>query len=52
MSFLAGVSYEPLFDDSDGGPEDVVGERFRNAAVTLARLHSLDPGAVGWPRSR
>jgi aminoglycoside phosphotransferase (APT) family kinase protein len=47
MSFVDGVSFEPLFDDSDGGPEGVVGERFRNAAVTLAELHSLDPGAVG-----
>jgi aminoglycoside phosphotransferase (APT) family kinase protein len=47
MSCLDGVSYEPLFDDSDGGPEGVVGERFRNATVTLAQLHSLDPGAVG-----
>jgi aminoglycoside phosphotransferase (APT) family kinase protein len=47
MSFLDGVSYEPLFDDSERGAEDIVGERFRNAAVTLAQLHSLDPGAVG-----
>jgi aminoglycoside phosphotransferase (APT) family kinase protein len=47
MSFLDGVSYEPLFDYSDCGPEDIVGELFRNAAVTLAQLHSLDPGAVG-----
>jgi aminoglycoside phosphotransferase (APT) family kinase protein len=47
MSFLDGVSCEPLFDDSDGGPEDVVGERFRNAALTLAQLHNLDPGAIG-----
>jgi aminoglycoside phosphotransferase (APT) family kinase protein len=47
MSFLDGVSSEPLFDDSDGGPEDIVGDRFRNAAATLAQLHSLDPGAVG-----
>jgi aminoglycoside phosphotransferase (APT) family kinase protein len=47
MSFLDGVSYEPLFDECDGGTEDIVGERFRNAALTLAQLHSLDPGAVG-----
>ncbi len=47
MSFLDGVSCEPLFDDCDGGPEDVVAERFRQAAVTLAQLHSLDPGGVG-----
>jgi aminoglycoside phosphotransferase (APT) family kinase protein len=49
MAFIDGVSCEPLFDDSDGGPEDVVGERFRNAAVTLAHLHSLPPSAVGLP---
>jgi aminoglycoside phosphotransferase (APT) family kinase protein len=47
MSFLDGVSCEPLFDDSDDGPEAIVGARFRNAAVALAQLHSLDPGAVG-----
>lgn len=47
MSFLDGVCYEPLFDDSDGGPEDIVGQRFRNAAVALAQLHTLDPGAIG-----
>jgi aminoglycoside phosphotransferase (APT) family kinase protein len=47
MSFLDGVSYEPLFDECDGGTEDIVGERFRNAAVTLAQLHTLDLGAVG-----
>jgi aminoglycoside phosphotransferase (APT) family kinase protein len=47
MSFHDGVSCEPLFDDSDGGAESVVEERFRNAAITLAQLHSLDPGAIG-----
>jgi aminoglycoside phosphotransferase (APT) family kinase protein len=47
MSFLDGVSCEPLFDDSDAGPEDVVGERFRSAAATLAGLHSVDPRAIG-----
>jgi aminoglycoside phosphotransferase (APT) family kinase protein len=47
MSFLDGVSSEPLFDDSASGPEDIVGERFRNAAVTLAQLHSLGPDGVG-----
>ena len=47
MSFLDGIGGEPLFDDGDAGPEDVVGERFRDAAATLARLHSLDPGGIG-----
>ena len=47
MSFLDGISCEPLFDDVDGGPEPVVAERFKNAAVTLAQLHRLEPGAVG-----
>ncbi|WIM90398.1 phosphotransferase family protein [Candidatus Mycobacterium wuenschmannii] len=44
MSFLDGISCEPLFDDADAGSEDVVAERFRNAAATLARLHGLEPG--------
>ncbi len=47
MSFIDGVSCEPLFDNSDAGPEHVVAERYRNAAVTLAQLHSLDPDAAG-----
>jgi aminoglycoside phosphotransferase (APT) family kinase protein len=47
MSFLDGVSCEPLFDDADGGHEDIVAERFRNAAVTLAQLHSLHPDPIG-----
>ena len=47
MSFIDGVSCEPLFDYSDAGPEHVVAERYRNAAVTLAQLHRLDPDAAG-----
>ena len=47
MSFLDGISCEPLFDDVDCGPEPVVAERFKNAAATLAQLHRLEPGAVG-----
>ncbi|MDT7762028.1 MAG: hypothetical protein QOC63_1448 [Mycobacterium sp.] len=47
MSFLDGISCEPLFDDVDCGTEPVVAERFQNAAATLARLHRLEPGAVG-----
>ncbi len=47
MSFLDGVSTEPLFDDADAGPEAVVGERLRDAAATLARLHGLETGPLG-----
>ena len=47
MSFLDGISCEPLFDDVDGGPEPVVAERFKNAAATMAQLHRLEPGVVG-----
>lgn len=47
MSFLDGISCEPLFDDADCGPEAVVAERFKNAAATLAQLHRLEPDAVG-----
>jgi aminoglycoside phosphotransferase (APT) family kinase protein len=47
VSFIDGFSCEPLFDDVDGGPEPVVAERFKNAAVTLAQLHRLEPCAVG-----
>jgi aminoglycoside phosphotransferase (APT) family kinase protein len=46
MSFLDGISCEPLFDDVDGGPGPVVAERFQNAAETLAQLHRLEPGTV------
>ena len=52
MSFLDGISCEPLFDDADCGAEDIVGERFRDAAVTLAQLHSLDPHGVGLTAER
>src|ERR1700744_6008121 len=47
MSFLDGISGEPLFDDVDGGSKPVVAERFKNAAATLAQLHRLPPGAGG-----
>ncbi|MDT5413168.1 MAG: hypothetical protein QOG14_5388 [Mycobacterium sp.] len=47
MSFLDGISCEPLFDDVAGGPEPVVADRFKNAAATLAQLHRLAPDAVG-----
>jgi aminoglycoside phosphotransferase (APT) family kinase protein len=47
MSFIDGISCEPLFDDVDGGPEPVVADRFKNAATVMAQLHRLEPGAVG-----
>lgn len=47
MSFLPGDSVEPLFDDVDAGPEDVVAERFRQAAVSMAALHGVTPDSVG-----
>ena len=47
MSFLDGISCEPLFDDTDGGPEAIVADRFQNAAATLAQLHRLKPDEVG-----
>jgi aminoglycoside phosphotransferase (APT) family kinase protein len=47
MSFLDGISCEPLFEDVDCGPGPVVAERFKNAAATLAQLHRLEPAAVG-----
>jgi aminoglycoside phosphotransferase (APT) family kinase protein len=47
MSLVDGTASEPLFDGDDCGSETVVAARFRNAAVTMAQLHSIDPGAVG-----
>jgi aminoglycoside phosphotransferase (APT) family kinase protein len=47
MSFLDGISSEPLFDDADCGSDPIVAGRFRNAATTLAQLHRLGPDAVG-----
>jgi len=47
MSFLDGVSCEPLFDDLDAGPEPVVAERFWNATAVMAQLHRLEPGKLG-----
>ncbi len=43
MSYLEGTSLEPLFDvDAPGCEVPVVAERMRNAARTLADLHSVD----------
>ena len=47
MSFLEGLSCEPLYDDVDGGSEAIVAERFRNAAKAMADLHRVEPGTVG-----
>jgi aminoglycoside phosphotransferase (APT) family kinase protein len=47
MSYLEGTSIEPLFDVEAAACEGpVVAERMRNAARTMADLHSLDPGAL------
>jgi aminoglycoside phosphotransferase (APT) family kinase protein len=47
MSRVDGTTCEPLFDDADAGPKAVVAKRLRNAAATMARLHRIEPGAVG-----
>jgi aminoglycoside phosphotransferase (APT) family kinase protein len=47
VSFIDGISCEPLFDEDDAGAGPVVAERFQNAATTLAQLHRIEPGAVG-----
>lgn len=47
MSFVDGASLEPLFDLDGHDSEPVVAERMRNAALTLATLHALDPTAIG-----
>jgi aminoglycoside phosphotransferase (APT) family kinase protein len=49
MSFVEGVSLEPLFDvdaDTTGDGPVIVAERMRNAARTLAALHGLAPDAL------
>jgi aminoglycoside phosphotransferase (APT) family kinase protein len=44
MSYLEGTSLEPLFDvEAPGCDASVVAERMRNAARTMAALHSVDP---------
>jgi aminoglycoside phosphotransferase (APT) family kinase protein len=47
MSFVEGASLEPLFDLDGQDSELEVAERMRNAARTLAMLHTLDPAAIG-----
>jgi aminoglycoside phosphotransferase (APT) family kinase protein len=47
MTFVAGASFEPLFDPDGGQDEKLVAESLRNAARTLAALHALDPDHLG-----
>ena len=48
MSFLDGSSVEPLFDrDAEPAAPNVVADRLRNAAIAMARLHSLQPASIG-----
>jgi aminoglycoside phosphotransferase (APT) family kinase protein len=48
MSYVDGTSLEPLFDlDGPDETSDVVAERFRSAAVTMAQLHRIEPSGVG-----
>jgi aminoglycoside phosphotransferase (APT) family kinase protein len=60
MSFVDGTSLEPLFDIEDKadarecgwasdetGDKTTVADRLRNAARVMARLHRIEPGAVG-----
>ena len=47
MSFLGGISCEPLFDNIDAGPKDIVAERSQNAAQVMAQLHCLEPSVLG-----
>ena len=48
MSWIEGSSLEPLYDLDAAGPDDnVVAERFRNAASTMAQLHRIRPADIG-----
>jgi aminoglycoside phosphotransferase (APT) family kinase protein len=47
MSFVAGVSFEPLFDAAGDEAEELVADRERNAARALATLHALQPDRLG-----
>jgi len=49
MSFVEGVSLEPLFDrgsSEEYEDESIVAERMRNAARTMAALHALSPAEL------
>jgi aminoglycoside phosphotransferase (APT) family kinase protein len=47
MSFVEGDSLEPLFDLEGHGSVEVMAERLRHAAETMAALHGVTPEAVG-----
>jgi aminoglycoside phosphotransferase (APT) family kinase protein len=47
MSYVHGVSLEPLFDRDGDEPEDIVADRMCNAARAMAALHALDPATLG-----
>jgi len=47
MSFVPGTSFEPLFDLGADDDDATVAERMRNAARAMARLHALQPVAIG-----
>jgi aminoglycoside phosphotransferase (APT) family kinase protein len=45
-SFVEGVSFQPCSRAVEADV-DIVAERMRNAARTMAALHALDPDALG-----
>lgn len=47
MSFVEGASLEPLFDLDGDEDATLVAARMRNAARTMAALHTLDPDELG-----
>jgi aminoglycoside phosphotransferase (APT) family kinase protein len=47
MTMVDGESFEPLFDDATGTPNEIVAQRYRNAASTMATLHRLAPQHLG-----
>lgn len=47
MSFVAGTSLEPLFDLDGDEDEVVMSGRMGDAARTMAKLHAVDPRAIG-----
>lgn len=47
MTLIDGDSFEPLFDAPDQPTDPAVPHRYRAAARVMARLHRLDPTALG-----
>jgi len=47
MTFVEGDSLEPLFDLEGHGSVEVMAERLRHAAETMAALHGVSPETVG-----